>query len=158
MCARRIPLPTNRGGVAAARAHGGAVICEDDSCDPPTISNLACTRPSPMIGRHTAQSRPQDPHESEKLVPSVVAWSSLPARSGRAPNRRHPARPDAPARIPVVLDTDIGDDIDDTFALLMLLRSRELDLKLVVTDFGDTVTARASRRSCSRPWGVRTCR
>src|SRR6188508_2288449 len=44
-----------------------------------------------------------------------------------------------PARIPVVLDTDIGDDIDDTFALLMLLRSRELDLKLVVTDFGDTV-------------------
>ena len=45
----------------------------------------------------------------------------------------------APARVPVVLDTDIGDDIDDTFALLMLLRSRELDLKLVVTDFGDTV-------------------
>ena len=41
--------------------------------------------------------------------------------------------------IPVVLDTDIGDDIDDTFALLMLLRSPELDLKLVVTDFGDTV-------------------
>lgn len=45
----------------------------------------------------------------------------------------------SPARVPVVLDTDIGDDIDDTFALLMLLRSRELDLKLVVTDFGDTV-------------------
>jgi inosine-uridine nucleoside N-ribohydrolase len=41
--------------------------------------------------------------------------------------------------IPVILDTDIGDDIDDTFALLMLLRSKELDLKLVVTDFGDTV-------------------
>jgi inosine-uridine nucleoside N-ribohydrolase len=40
---------------------------------------------------------------------------------------------------PVILDTDIGDDIDDTFALLMLLRSKELDLKLVVTDFGDTV-------------------
>jgi len=41
--------------------------------------------------------------------------------------------------IPVILDTDIGDDIDDTFALLMLLRSKELDLRLVVTDFGDTV-------------------
>jgi inosine-uridine nucleoside N-ribohydrolase len=40
--------------------------------------------------------------------------------------------------IPVILDTDIGDDIDDTFALLMLVRSPELDLKLVVTDFGDT--------------------
>jgi inosine-uridine nucleoside N-ribohydrolase len=41
-------------------------------------------------------------------------------------------------RIPVILDTDIGDDIDDTFALLMLARSPELDLRLVVTDFGDT--------------------
>ena len=50
-----------------------------------------------------------------------------------------PALPATPRPIPVILDTDIGDDIDDTFALLMLLRSKELDLKLVVTDFGDTV-------------------
>jgi len=50
-----------------------------------------------------------------------------------------PARAAGPRPIPVILDTDIGDDIDDTFALLMLLRSKELDLKLVVTDFGDTV-------------------
>jgi inosine-uridine nucleoside N-ribohydrolase len=42
-------------------------------------------------------------------------------------------------RIPVILDTDIGGDIDDTWALAMLLRSPELDLKLVVTDTGDTV-------------------
>ncbi|MGE5126217.1 MAG: nucleoside hydrolase [Betaproteobacteria bacterium] len=42
-------------------------------------------------------------------------------------------------RIPVVLATDIGDDIDDTWALALLLRSPELDLKLVVTDYGDTV-------------------
>ncbi|MDP8242632.1 MAG: nucleoside hydrolase [Candidatus Hinthialibacter antarcticus] len=41
-------------------------------------------------------------------------------------------------RIPVILDTDIGDDIDDTWALGMILASPELDLKLVVTDFGDT--------------------
>jgi inosine-uridine nucleoside N-ribohydrolase len=41
--------------------------------------------------------------------------------------------------IPVVLATDIGDDIDDTWALALLLRSPELDLKLLVTDFGDTV-------------------
>jgi inosine-uridine nucleoside N-ribohydrolase len=41
-------------------------------------------------------------------------------------------------RIPVILDTDIGDDIDDTWALAMLLRSPELDLKLVVTDTGNT--------------------
>jgi inosine-uridine nucleoside N-ribohydrolase len=45
---------------------------------------------------------------------------------------------DARPRIPVILDTDIGDDIDDTWALALLLRSPELDLKLVVTDYGDT--------------------
>jgi len=40
-----------------------------------------------------------------------------------------------PARkIPVILDTDIGDDIDDTWALVMLLKSPELDLRLVVGD------------------------
>jgi len=38
--------------------------------------------------------------------------------------------------IPVILDTDIGDDIDDTWALGLLLKSPELDLKLVVGDFG----------------------
>jgi len=41
--------------------------------------------------------------------------------------------------ISVIFDTDIGGDIDDTWALAYLLRSPELDLKLVVTDFGDTV-------------------
>jgi len=41
--------------------------------------------------------------------------------------------------IPVILDTDIGIDIDDTWALALLLASPELDLKLVVTDSHDTV-------------------
>ena len=41
-----------------------------------------------------------------------------------------------PERIPVILDTDIGDDIDDTWALGLLLKSPELDLKLVVGDNG----------------------
>jgi inosine-uridine nucleoside N-ribohydrolase len=36
----------------------------------------------------------------------------------------------------VILDTDIGDDIDDTWALGLLLRCPELNLKLVVTEFG----------------------
>ena len=40
--------------------------------------------------------------------------------------------------IPVILDTDIGTDIDDTWALAMLLGCPELDLKLVVTEHGDT--------------------
>jgi inosine-uridine nucleoside N-ribohydrolase len=44
----------------------------------------------------------------------------------------------AGSRIPVILDTDIGTDIDDTWALAMLLKSPELDVKLVVSDSGDT--------------------
>ena len=40
---------------------------------------------------------------------------------------------------PVILDTDIGDDIDDTWALMMLLRCVDLDLKLALTGFGNTV-------------------
>ena len=43
----------------------------------------------------------------------------------------------APIRLPVVLATDIGTDIDDTWALAMILRSPELDLKLVLTETGD---------------------
>lgn len=42
-----------------------------------------------------------------------------------------------PARVPTILCTDIGDDIDDTWALALALRCPELDLKLVVGDFGN---------------------
>ena len=41
-------------------------------------------------------------------------------------------------KIPVILDTDIGTDIDDAWALAMMLKSPELDVKLVVTDTGNT--------------------
>jgi purine nucleosidase len=40
--------------------------------------------------------------------------------------------------IPVVLDTDIGGDIDDAFALALVLSSPELDLRAVTTVSGDT--------------------
>lgn len=43
----------------------------------------------------------------------------------------------APGRpIPVIFDTDIGDDIDDTWALGLLLQSPEFDVRLVVGDKG----------------------
>ena len=42
-------------------------------------------------------------------------------------------------RIPVILDTDIGGDIDDTWAMAQMLKSPELDVKLIVSDTGDTV-------------------
>jgi ribokinase len=38
---------------------------------------------------------------------------------------------------PVIIDTDIGNDIDDTWALAMALRSPELDVRLVTASTGD---------------------
>jgi inosine-uridine nucleoside N-ribohydrolase len=42
--------------------------------------------------------------------------------------------------VPVILDTDLGDDIDDTWALGMLLGTPSLDLQLIVTAHADTET------------------
>ncbi len=59
------------------------------------------------------------------VVPGIAA-SMQTVQGTRAPRKA----------IPVILATDIGDDIDDTWALGLLLRSPELDLKLVVGDYG----------------------
>jgi inosine-uridine nucleoside N-ribohydrolase len=45
---------------------------------------------------------------------------------------------ETPRPIPIVLDTDIGGDIDDAFALALVLASPELDLRAVTTVTGDT--------------------
>lgn len=42
------------------------------------------------------------------------------------------------ARAKVIIDTDIGDDIDDAFAVALALRSPELEIVGVTTTFGDT--------------------
>src|SRR5471030_1364820 len=54
------------------------------------------------------------------------------------PVRAAETNPAKPAPISVILDTDIGDDIDDTWALVLLLKSPVLDLKLVVGDYGES--------------------
>jgi len=46
----------------------------------------------------------------------------------------------AQERIPVILDTDIGDDIDDALALALALQSPELDVRAVTTVIDDTET------------------
>jgi purine nucleosidase len=43
-----------------------------------------------------------------------------------------------PAKIPIILDTDIGTDIDDAFALALIINSPEFDLLGVTTVSGDT--------------------
>jgi len=44
------------------------------------------------------------------------------------------------AKEKVILDTDIGDDVDDAFALALAVKSPELEILGVTTTFGDTET------------------
>ncbi len=46
-----------------------------------------------------------------------------------------PARPEK-----IIIDTDIGDDVDDAFAIALALRSPELQILGITTTFGDTET------------------
>lgn len=56
-----------------------------------------------------------------------------------APSNRNAAAETASATAQLVLlDTDIGDDIDDAFALALVLRSPELKLLGITTAYGDT--------------------
>ena len=56
--------------------------------------------------------------------------SPLPAQS--------PAASALPYRTKVIFDTDIGDDIDDAFALALALRSPEVEILGITTAWGDT--------------------
>jgi purine nucleosidase len=44
------------------------------------------------------------------------------------------------ARERIIIDTDIGDDIDDAFAVALALRSPELQIVGITTEFGETET------------------
>ena len=54
----------------------------------------------------------------------MLLWIALVARGGEP--------------IPIILDTDIGGDIDDALALALALQSPELDVRAVTTVFEDT--------------------
>jgi inosine-uridine nucleoside N-ribohydrolase len=49
-----------------------------------------------------------------------------------------PAKPQATPTERIIIDTDIGDDIDDAFAVALALRSPELQILGITTTFGDT--------------------
>ena len=66
--------------------------------------------------RDSASSRPALP------VPSEVEGSGAEGK----------------AKIPVIFDTDICDDIDDTWALVLLLQSPQFDVRLITTEVGNT--------------------
>jgi purine nucleosidase len=72
------------------------------------------------------------PMQNRALLVAVagLAFLACARNAGRA---EQPAAPQL-----VILDTDIGDDIDDAFALALVLRSPELRLLGITTAFGDT--------------------
>ena len=59
------------------------------------------------------------------VVPSAYAQTQNPARSAGMAEK-------------VIIDTDIGDDIDDAFAIALALKSPELEILGISTTFGDT--------------------
>jgi len=65
----------------------------------------------------------------------VVAGAALIAGSGAA----CPVAAGAKKPQPVIFHTDMGGDVDDTWALLLLLRRPELDLKMVVTEGSNAI-------------------
>jgi inosine-uridine nucleoside N-ribohydrolase len=78
------------------------------------------------------------------MITALIASSTiaaLHADTATGPHREYPStNGDVPVRVPLILDTDIADDIDDTWALLMLLGMAQVDLKLIVTAVDDTET------------------
>ena len=57
------------------------------------------------------------------------------AHAGRAQS----VPPQVPAaKIKIILDTDVGDDIDDAFALALAMRSPEIEIVGITTAWGDT--------------------
>ncbi|WP_312434936.1 nucleoside hydrolase [Janthinobacterium sp.] len=60
------------------------------------------------------------------LLPILLASLSLPGHASAAPMHK------------VIVDMDIGDDIDDAFALALLLQSPDIEIVGITTAWGDT--------------------
>ena len=61
----------------------------------------------------------------------LLLLSSIPCRTQSAP-------PASATAEKIIIDTDIGDDVDDAFAVALALRSPELQILGISTTFGDT--------------------
>jgi len=74
------------------------------------------------------------------LVLLIMMLSSCVCDESECPQAVRPQskEPEVRERTPVIFDTDIGDDIDDTWALAFLLQCPELDVKLITTELGDS--------------------
>ncbi len=72
------------------------------------------------------------------LAYTLVSAILLSAPASSAQSSSNPAEKTSPEK--VIIDTDIGDDIDDAFAVALALRSPELQILGITTTFGDTET------------------
>jgi purine nucleosidase len=72
--------------------------------------------------------------------PAVSTWFLLAATLASASPSRAQSYPTVALPEKVIIDTDIGDDIDDAFAVALALRSPELQILGITTTFGDTET------------------
>lgn len=72
----------------------------------------------------------------KRALPVLAAIVLSPLAAFRAAGQ--PAEPPAAKPQLVLIDTDIGDDIDDAFAVALALRSPELHIVGITTAFGDT--------------------
>src|SRR5216684_1709758 len=71
---------------------------------------------------------------------AITTCILLSAILASAPVTRAQSFPAAALPEKVIIDTDIGDDIDDAFAVALALRSPELQILGITTTFGDTET------------------
>jgi inosine-uridine nucleoside N-ribohydrolase len=69
-----------------------------------------------------------------RFIPVLLCGILIGCAAIRPSTARHASGKMKPT--PVILDTDIGDDIDDTWALVMLLKSPQFDVKLITTTNG----------------------
>src|SRR6266446_9594224 len=72
------------------------------------------------------------------LAYTLVSAILLSAPASSAQSSSNPAEKTSPEK--VIIDTDIGDDIDDAFAVALALRSPELQILGITTTFRDTET------------------
>jgi hypothetical protein len=68
------------------------------------------------------------------LIMAVAAGGIIKPSAAQTSPATDPAGKIAP--IPVILDTDTGNDVDDTWALALLLKNPSFELKLINTNDG----------------------
>jgi purine nucleosidase len=71
-----------------------------------------------------------------RFLAAAILFSMVMGSCYAAQTQKPTQAPSAPEK--VIIDTDIGDDIDDAFAIALALKSPELEILGIATTFGDT--------------------